>query len=156
MYDGKANHELWIMLYETAIRAANGNKYVMANYLPVVLDEASNQWLLSLREDSIDSWAELRRAFIDNFMATCEQPSTKYDLEKIRDHENEPLCDYIQRFSDMRLTIANITTDETINAFIHGLHHHPEFRSKLLYKWPRTCHGTVQIIRAQVQKQSPK
>jgi hypothetical protein len=37
----------------------------------------------------------------------------------------------------MRLTIANITVDETINAFIHGLHHHLEFRSKLLCQWPR-------------------
>lgn len=82
-YDGKANPELWIMLYETAVRAANGDEYVMANYLPVVLDQATNHWLLSLREDSINSWTELKRAFIDNFMATCEQPGTKYDLEKI-------------------------------------------------------------------------
>jgi hypothetical protein len=75
-YDGKANPELWITLYEIAVHTANRDEYVMANYLPVVLDEAANQWLLSLREDSIDSWAELRRAFIDNFMATYEQPGT--------------------------------------------------------------------------------
>ena len=63
----------------------------MANYFPVVLDQAGHQWLLGLPEDSFDSWEELRQAFIDNFIATCEQPGNKYDLERIRDRKNEPL-----------------------------------------------------------------
>jgi hypothetical protein len=49
-------------------------------------------------EDSIDTWAQLRRAFIGNYMATCQQPSNKYDLEKVRDYPNESLCDYIRCF----------------------------------------------------------
>jgi len=44
----------------------------MANYLTVVLDQASHQWLLGLPEDSFISWEELRQAFINNFIATCE------------------------------------------------------------------------------------
>jgi len=68
----------------------------MANYFRVVLDQAGHQWLLGLSEDSFDSWEELRQAFIDNFIATCEQPGNKYDLERIRDRKNEPLCDYIR------------------------------------------------------------
>jgi len=57
----------------------------MANYIPVVLDQAGHQWLLGLPEDSFDSWEELCQAFIDNFIATYEQPGNKYDLERIRD-----------------------------------------------------------------------
>ena len=72
----------------------------MANYFPVVLDQAGHQWLLGLPQDSFDSWEELRQAFIDNFIATCEQPRNKYDLERIRDRKNEPLRDYIRRFSN--------------------------------------------------------
>ena len=37
-YDGKENPELWISLYEIAVRSAMGDEHVMANYLPVVLD----------------------------------------------------------------------------------------------------------------------
>jgi len=51
---------------------------------------------LGLPEDSFDSWEELRQAFIDNFIATYEQPGNKYDLERIRDRKNEPLRDYIR------------------------------------------------------------
>ena len=100
-YDGKENPENWITLYEIAVRSAAGDEHVMANYFPVVLDQAGHQWLLGLPEDSFDSWKELRQAFIDNFIATCEQPGNKYDLERIRDRKNELLRDYIRRFSDI-------------------------------------------------------
>jgi hypothetical protein len=102
-YDVKENLENWITLYEIAVRSAARDEHVMVNYFPVVLDQAGHQWLFGLPEDSFDSWEELCQAFIDNFIATCEQPGNKYDLERIRDRKNEPLRDYIRRFSDMCL-----------------------------------------------------
>ena len=105
----------------------------MANYFPVVIDQAGHQWLLGLPEDSFDSWEELLQAFINNFIATCEQPGNKNDLERIRDRD-EPLRDYIRRFSDMRLKIPKISHDEAISAFIKGLRFHEALRSKLLHK----------------------
>jgi hypothetical protein len=67
----------------------------MANYLPVVLDQAGHQWLLSLPENHFDSWSALWQAFNDNFIATCDQPGNKYDLERIRYRAGELLRDYI-------------------------------------------------------------
>jgi len=110
----------------------------MANYFPVVLDQAGHQWLLGLPEDSFDSWEELHQAFIDNFIATCEHPRNKYDLKRIRDRKNEPLRDYIRHFSDMRLRIPKLSHDEAISASIKGLRFHEILRSKLLLKRPTT------------------
>jgi hypothetical protein len=93
----------------------------MANYFPVFLDQADHQWLLSLPDDS---WEELRQAFIDNFIATCEQLGNKYDLERTWERKNEQLCDYIRLFSDIRLKIPKISHDEAISAFIKCLHFH--------------------------------
>ena len=59
-YDAKENPENWITLYEIAVRSAAGDEHVMANYFPVVLDQAGHQWLLGLPQDSFDSWEELR------------------------------------------------------------------------------------------------
>jgi hypothetical protein len=110
----------------------------MANYLPVVLDQAGHQWLLSLPENQFDTWSDLRQAFIDNFVSTCDRTGNKYDLERIRDRASEPLRDYIRRFSDMRLKIPRITHDEAVSTFIKGLRHHDALRSKLLQKQPST------------------
>jgi hypothetical protein len=120
-YDGKENPKNWITLYEITVRSALGDEHVMTNYLPVVLEQAGHQWLLSLPENQFDSWAQLKQAFIDNFIAMCDQLCNKYDLERIRDRKDEPLRDYIRRFSDMRLKIYH---DEAVSAFIKGLRHH--------------------------------
>ena len=54
-YDGKANPEQWMQLYKIAIRATRGNNDVMENYLPVLLSQIANNWLMGLRKDSIGS-----------------------------------------------------------------------------------------------------
>jgi hypothetical protein len=54
-YDKKANPKQWITLYEIDVRVAQGDEDVMANYLPMVINQSVNQWLLSLREGSIDT-----------------------------------------------------------------------------------------------------
>ena len=54
-YDGKANPAQWLTLYEIAVKAVGGDEDVMANYLPVMLNQSANNWLPSLRENSIQS-----------------------------------------------------------------------------------------------------
>jgi hypothetical protein len=146
-YDGKDNPEQWITLYEIAVQAAHDDEDVMANYFPVVINQSANQWLLSLREGSINTWAQLRRAFIDNYMATCQQPGNKYDLEKVRDYPNESLRDYIRRFSETQISIPNINNDEAISAFIRGLRHHDALRTKLLRKRPDSVQDLLTVAK---------
>jgi hypothetical protein len=80
-------------------------------------------------------------------MATCQQPGNKYDLEKVRDYPNEPLCDYIRRFSEMRISIPNINSNEAISAFIRGLCHHDALRTKLLYKRPDSIQDLLTVAK---------
>jgi hypothetical protein len=80
----------------------------------------------------------LCQAFIENFIATCEQQGNKYDLQRIRDARDEPLREYIRLFSDMRIRIPKITDNEAIEAFITGLCYHNDLRDKLLREWPIT------------------
>jgi hypothetical protein len=54
-YDGKANPEQWVTLYKIVVRATRGDEDVLANYLPVVINQSTNQWLLSLWEGSINT-----------------------------------------------------------------------------------------------------
>jgi hypothetical protein len=146
-YDGKANPEQWVILYEITVRVAGGDEDVMANYLPVVINQSANQWLLSLWEGSINTWAELRKAFVDNYMATCQQPSNKYDLEKVKDYPNEPMRDYICRFSETWISIPNINNDEAIFMFIRGLYYHDALRTKLLRKRPESVQDLLMVAK---------
>ena len=60
-----------MQLYEIAICAARGNNDTMSNYLPVMLSQSANNWLMGLGEDSIESSDDLKRVFIKNYMAMC-------------------------------------------------------------------------------------
>ena len=101
-----------MQLYKIAVRATGGNIDVMANYLLVMLSQSANTWLMGLGEDSIKSWDDLKKVFVENYMATCQQPSMKYDQEKLHQTSGEPLRSYIRRFSETRNTIHNIGDSE--------------------------------------------
>ena len=120
-YDGKANPAQWLTLYEIAIRATGGDEDVMANYLSIMLNQSTNNWPLSLQENSIQSWDDLKKVFTDNYMAMCEQPSTKYHLEKLHQSSGESLRDFIRCFSETRNFVPNITDAEAIAAFTKGI-----------------------------------
>ena len=60
-----------MQFYEIAVRATRGNSDVMTNYLLVMLSQTTNNWLMGLREDSIESWDDLKKVFVENYMATC-------------------------------------------------------------------------------------
>jgi hypothetical protein len=62
-------------------------------------------------------------------------------LEKVRDYLNEPLHDYIRRFSKTWISIPNINNDEAISTFIRGLRKRPDSYQDLLMvakKWADT------------------
>ena len=123
-YDGKANPEQWLTLYKIIVCIAGGTEDVMANYLPIMLNQYANNWLLSLRADSIESWDDLKKVFVANYMATCQQPSTKYDQEKLHQTSGEPLRTFIKCFSETRNSILNISDSEAISEFTRELHYH--------------------------------
>ena len=105
----------------------------MANYLPFMLMPTAMNWLTNLVPDSIGSWEQLKKVFTDNYMATCTQPGTKHDLNRIYQKPYELLHSYIRRFSEMRNSITNITEVEVITAFVRGLHQrdlHSKFNRK--------------------------
>ena len=60
-----------MQLYEIIVRATGGNTNVIANYLPIMLSQSANNWLMVLREDSIESWDDIKKVFVKNYMATC-------------------------------------------------------------------------------------
>ena len=77
-------------------------------------------------------------------MATCEQPDTKYDLEKLHQSSGESLRDFIRHFSKIRNSFPNITNVEAIAAFTKVLQHE-QLHGKLYHKRPTTIGELIQI-----------
>jgi hypothetical protein len=60
----------------------------------VALESAPLTWLESLKPNSIDSWEDLKRAFIDNFQRSMIRGGTRHDLSQVKQLMNETLRSY--------------------------------------------------------------
>ena len=87
----------------------------------MALESTPLTWLESLRHDSIHSWEDLKKIFIDNFQGSIHRPATRHDLRLCKQERGEALRSYIKRFFDTRATIANIADDDVIDCFHNGL-----------------------------------
>jgi hypothetical protein len=87
----------------------------------VALESAPLTWPESLKPNSIDSWEDLKRAFIDNFQGSMIRAGTRHDLSQVKQEMNETLRSYTGCFFEMRDTIANITNEDVIHCFQNGL-----------------------------------
>ena len=74
--------------------------------------------------------------FVENYMATCERPATRHDLETVYQKTDELLRSYVGRFLEMRNLIPNIGEAEVISTFVRGQYHHDELSSKFNRKPP--------------------
>jgi len=120
------------------MRAAGGSTDVMANYLPIMLKPTTMNWLTSLGSDTIESWDDIKRMFVENYMATSERLATRHDLERIYQKAGELLRSYVRRFLEIRNRIPNISQAEVISAFVRGLYQHDELHSMFNRKPPWT------------------
>ena len=55
-----------------------------------------------------------------NFQGTYVRPWNSWDLRGCRQQPDEPLRDYIQRFSKQCIELPSVTDSEVINAFLQG------------------------------------
>jgi hypothetical protein len=78
-------------------------------------------WLERLKPNSINSWEDLKQAFIDNFQGSMIRVGTRHDLSQVKQEMKETLRSYTRRFFETRTTITNITDEDIIHCFQHGL-----------------------------------
>jgi hypothetical protein len=87
----------------------------------MALDPAPLTWLESLSNNSIDSWEQLKKVFIDNFQGVIARAGTRHDLAQCKQKRNKLLRSYTRRFFDVRATIANISEDDIIDCYYNGI-----------------------------------
>ena len=105
-YDGKQDPAQWLCLYSTAVSVAGGDTNTKLLYL-----------LESFARESIHSWDDLKKAFIDNFQGSLHRVATRHALSMCKQEQGESIRSYVKRFFDTRATIPNIADDDVIDYF---------------------------------------
>ena len=87
----------------------------------MALEPAPLTWLESLARESIHSWEDLKKAFVDNFQGSLHRVATRHALSMCKQEQGESIRSYVKRFIDTRSTIPNIADDDIIDYFQSGI-----------------------------------
>ena len=81
----------------------------------MVLELAPLTWLESLTRESIHSWEDLKKVFIDNFQGSLHRVATQHVLAMCKQEQGKTIRSNVKRFFDTRATIANVADDDVID-----------------------------------------
>ncbi|KAI4982102.1 hypothetical protein ZWY2020_022594 [Hordeum vulgare] len=120
-FTGESKPETWLDDYRVAVQIGGGDDHVAMKHLPLILDGLARAWLNQLAPSSIYSWVDLARVFIRTFEGTYKRPACLVELQHCVQKPNEPLRDFIQRWTTLYHTVENVTEHQEVCAFKAGV-----------------------------------
>ncbi|KAI4994120.1 hypothetical protein ZWY2020_028397 [Hordeum vulgare] len=120
-FTGESKPETWLDDYRVAVQIGGGDDHVAMKHLPLMVDGLARAWLNQLAPLSIYSWADLARVFVRTFEGTFKCPAGLVELQHCVQKPNEPLRDFIQRWTTLYHTMENVTEHQAVCAFKAGV-----------------------------------
>ncbi|KAL0391458.1 UNVERIFIED_CONTAM: hypothetical protein Slati_4530900 [Sesamum latifolium] len=101
-FDGKGNPKQHIAHFiETCNNAGTDSNLLVKQFIRSLKSNAFD-WYVDLEPESIDSWDEMEREFLNRFHSTCRTVSM-IELTNARQWKDEPVVDYINRWRSLSL-----------------------------------------------------
>ena len=115
-YEPNMNPETWLSSYGMAMDMKNASPNLCARYMYLMLAEGAPKiWLDRLPPRSINSWEELKAAFIKNFAGTCKKQYTEADLDRCVMRKTESARQWMGRVTEILQSSLNISAHTAIS-----------------------------------------
>ena len=95
--------------------------HIMCRMLHSSLKDVASNWFYSLRPNSLHSFDEVTRAFVDQYISRKEIMKNSHTLLYIKMGGGESLKNYLSHFQNEMATIHNCSEEVAAAAFIGGL-----------------------------------
>uniref|UniRef100_A0A2N9GJY4 Uncharacterized protein n=1 Tax=Fagus sylvatica TaxID=28930 RepID=A0A2N9GJY4_FAGSY len=120
-FDGFKDPLDYLDSFRTVMRLQGVSDEIMCCIFPTNLRGSARTWFNQLEIGSIDTFAQLSRAFIDNFIGGRRSARPANYLLNIRQREGESLRSYVQRFNKEAVQIDEPNEYVALTAFNAGL-----------------------------------
>uniref|UniRef100_A0A2N9H4D6 RNase H type-1 domain-containing protein n=1 Tax=Fagus sylvatica TaxID=28930 RepID=A0A2N9H4D6_FAGSY len=120
-FDGFKDPLDYLDSFRTIMRLHGVSDEIMCRTFPTNLRGSARTWFNQLETGSIDTFAQLSRAFIDNFIGGRRSARPANYLLNIRQREGESLRSYVQRFNKEAVQIDEPNEYVALTAFNAGL-----------------------------------
>ncbi|KAM3001012.1 hypothetical protein FF2_037353 [Malus domestica] len=106
------------------MRPANvDEEQVKLRAFPFTLEAKANEWLYNLPPGSMNTWNQVKQAFLEQYFPAIKAASIRNDICAIRQQHGEPFGDYYKRFTYLVVSCPNHQISEhlLIQYFYEGL-----------------------------------
>ncbi|CAL9018519.1 unnamed protein product [Prunus brigantina] len=108
----------------SGMRPANVNEeQVKLRAFPFTLEAKAKEWLYNLPPGSMNTWNQVKQAFLEQYFPATKAASIRKDISAIRPQHGEPFGDYYERFTHLVASCPNHQISEhlLIQYFYEGL-----------------------------------
>uniref|UniRef100_A0A2N9IJZ2 Uncharacterized protein n=1 Tax=Fagus sylvatica TaxID=28930 RepID=A0A2N9IJZ2_FAGSY len=121
IFDGFKDPLDYLDSFRTVMRLQGVSDEIMCRAFPTNLRGSARTWFNQLETGFIDTFSQLSRAFIDNFIGGRRSARPANYLLNIRQREGESLRSYLQRFNKEAVQIDEPNEYVALTAFNAGL-----------------------------------
>ncbi|GJT46413.1 reverse transcriptase domain-containing protein [Tanacetum coccineum] len=129
--------------------AKNGRRWAMPTWCHMfnsTLTENARVWFDDLPPESIDSYNDLREAFLKNYLQHKKCIREPIMLHNIKQRDKESTEDFIQRYKSESGNVKGAPECMRISGFVHGITN-PELIKRFHEKIPKTVDEMMQVPR---------
>uniref|UniRef100_A0A2N9HTB0 Uncharacterized protein n=1 Tax=Fagus sylvatica TaxID=28930 RepID=A0A2N9HTB0_FAGSY len=143
-FDGTKDPFDYLEAFKTIMQLQAVPEEVMCRAFPLGLRGSARVWFNKLESESIGSFVQLSRAFIDHFIGSQRRGRPPTHLLSVKQMKGESLRTFVHRFNEEAMKIDRPKEDVTVTAFMAGLRKGdflyelckdpPETMSELMYE----------------------
>uniref|UniRef100_A0A2N9FH63 Uncharacterized protein n=1 Tax=Fagus sylvatica TaxID=28930 RepID=A0A2N9FH63_FAGSY len=120
-FDGTKDPFDYLEAFKTIMQLQAVPEEVMCRAFPLGLRGSARVWFNKLESESIGSFVQLSRAFIDHFIGSQRRGRPPTHLLSVKQMEGESLRTFVHRFNEEAMKIDRPKEDVTVTAFMAGL-----------------------------------
>jgi hypothetical protein len=120
-FDGTKDPFGYLEAFKTIMQLQAVPEEVMCRAFPLGLRGSARVWFNKLESESIGSFVQLSRAFIDHFIGSQRRGRPPTHLLSVKQMEGESLRAFVHRFNEEAMKIDRPKEDVTVTAFMAGL-----------------------------------
>ncbi|GFZ17254.1 hypothetical protein Acr_26g0005240 [Actinidia rufa] len=129
IYEGKTDPMDHLDSYKSVMSLQGCSDEVMCKAFSATLKGPARSWFRKLSPGTIDSFGELSRLFVANFMSCRNRQKNASHLFTVHQKETESLKDFVKRFNQAILEVEDPSDKVIIMAMMEGLRPGPLFDS---------------------------
>ncbi|GJY03244.1 reverse transcriptase domain-containing protein [Tanacetum coccineum] len=143
-YDGSEDPEDHLKIFQAAAKVERWTMPTWCHMFNSTLTGSARVWFDDLPPESVDSYDDLKEAFLANFLQQKKCIKDPVEIHHIKQREGESMEDFVRRFKIKSMDVKGASEVMRISGFMHGITN-PKLIKCLHDKIPRSVDEMMRI-----------